>query len=150
MMESVMFLVVFIILAAFLLVAYFSFSLTKEQQDVNTQIDKESIDRAQVIFNLPEIKCSEEYTTVANCIDWLKLQYLDEVIEQNRGYYYGILGDVEISYEIVYPSTGETGVLYSAIPERYDLRRPVELPVNIFNVNTNTVSLALLSITYYD
>ncbi|MBT3408417.1 hypothetical protein HOK68_01735 [Candidatus Woesearchaeota archaeon] len=150
MMESVMFLVIFIILAAFLVVLYFTFSIDSQKAEIEIAVDKDSIDKSQIIFNLPEIKCSEKYSNVNNCIDLLKLKYLEPILKSNRAYYYNIFGNVKIEWEYIYPDLPGVNVLFDSEPENYLRKRPTELPVNIYNVNTNTMSLALLKITYYN
>ncbi len=153
MAESLGILIVFFFLLILGFSFYTKFAETQYEGKRLEGLQKKAVDAAQIIGFLPELKCSlgaaEEVIVTDVCIDKYKLESAQDIINNNKDYYYDILGFSEISVIQIYPTepddTEKTWVLYEKTTQEYSRKTRVYIPVSLYNT-TAEIKLALTEI----
>ena len=128
MMETIAVLFIFFILIAFGFIFYANalkggIEVTKREHS-----ELKAVELANKVSSLPELQCSEDNIVEENCIDWLKLDKASSLIQENRFFYFDLLGYSNITIEEIFPG-GSYYEVYSNVPEEYSGRLPTYIPI---------------------
>ena len=119
MMETIMVLVVFFILLMLGLGFYAYTRITTLEREVSDVTDLESIEVAQAVNYLPELKCFRQGIVIENCIDLYKARAFSQLMNQsteNKLDYFDQLAHSKIQLKGIYPNEAqpkETLLLYN-------------------------------------
>jgi len=131
--ETIAVLIVFFMLLFFGLI-FFSNMERKEIIDkVNEMEEQESIDLAQTIQFLPELKCTTEDITKTLCIDALKLNAFKNMSSGKKAYYQPIFGSTRLEVAEIYPNpTNFTQIYEGPTSSEYFM---TFIPISLFQPN---------------
>ena len=154
-MEVVAVLFVFFILIAFTMIFFASLQKSKTQTKISELHRKQSIETAQTVINLPELRASRMGIAGVNTFDTLKLEAFSRVINNDfdlkKGIYEEKLGFSTIEIIEIYPGN-LSWTLYDNPLESYTSLFNFFIPVSLFNplsLPSGNYSVGLLQVKYY-
>ncbi|MCK5107832.1 MAG: hypothetical protein KAQ83_03835 [Nanoarchaeota archaeon] len=147
--ETIAVLVVFFMLLFFGLMFYSKIQSNQIKETVQEIEEKASIDVAQKIQFLPELKCTSADVTRSLCIDFLKAKSFANISKDNTAYYQSVFGSTKIEYAEVYPLLTNYTLLYEGPSSNNYLT--TFIPVSLFNPipYPGRYKIGLLKIKYY-
>ena len=105
-----------------------------------------SIEIAQKVLYLPELQCSEGVVKEKeNCIDTLKLEAAEQVIQKNELYYFDVFEFGNIYVKEIYPETNEWKI-YSKITDDFKSNFSTNIPISLYNPTIKKYSFGVLSV----
>ncbi|MBN2112246.1 hypothetical protein JW707_04055, partial [Candidatus Woesearchaeota archaeon] len=150
MFETIAVLVVFF----FLLVFGVSFYFVLQRSSYNRQVDRNaqlvSVQLSQKISDIPELDCALVGIQIENCIDMIKLDKFNEVLQTDDGQlaYFDVLGYSKIYARTIYPEFKKYD-LYDKEPEKFMAAYRNQIPLLLFDSINNKFSFAVLEVTTY-
>lgn len=152
MMETIAVLFIFFILIAFGFIFYAnvlkgSIAVTKREHS-----ELKAIELANRVSSLPELQCSDNNIVQENCIDWLKLEKADLLMDQNRLFYFGMLGYSNVIIEQVFPvdyTSTFSYTVYSNIPPDYSDKLPTYIPILLKKPITGGYGFGIMTVILY-
>jgi hypothetical protein len=150
MMETTMVLVVFFILLAMGLGFYAYTRMTTVSREAFEATQLESIQVAQTINYLPELRCYRQGVVIENCIDYYKLIAFSDLMNQsvdNRLYYFDQFRHSEITLREIYPVSDQVFTIYD-YSEGERTGRATHIPITVWYPTTDTNTFAMLTIRY--
>ena len=151
--ESVAILFIFLIFV----VIGFSFYAKIQKASFSSQLDENinmiAIETAQKASFLPELQCSSKNIIVDNCVDVLKVEAFNGMVNNNAeypnlvAYYYDVFGFSTIIVEEIYPEKKEWAIYNNTLNDSGSIFTPV--PILIYDARNETYSLGVLRVTYY-
>ena len=147
--ETIAVLLVFFILLFFGIMFYSKMQTNKIRETVQEMEEKESIDVAQQIQFLPELKCTFSDVTRSLCIDYLKAKSFANISKDNTAYYQSIFGSTKIEYAEVYPELTNYTLIYEGPTSNQYLT--TFMPISLFHPipYPGRYKIGLLRIKYY-
>jgi len=149
MLETSMILVVFFILLMMGLGFYAYSSMSSVERDTYEATSLESIQVAQTINYLPELRCYRHGVVIENCIDKYKAEAYSQLVDQNldnKLYYFDQFKHSTIEIQELYP--GDLYLMLYNYSGNDTTGRATNIPVTIWDPITDTNSFALLLIRY--
>ena len=105
-----------------------------------------SIEIAQKVLYLPELQCSEGVVKEKeNCIDTLKLEAAEQIIQKNELYYFDVFEFGNIYVKDIYPEPNEWKI-YSKITDDFKSNFSTNIPVSLYDPTIKKYSFGILSI----
>ena len=105
-----------------------------------------SIEIAQKVLYLPELQCSEGVVKEKeNCIDTLKLEAAEQIIQKNELYYFDVFEFGNIYVKEIYPETNEWKI-YSKITDDFKSNFSTNIPISLYNPTIKKYSFGVLSV----
>ena len=105
-----------------------------------------SIEIAQKVLYLPELQCSEGVVKEKeNCIDTLKLEAAEQVIQKNELYYFDVFEFGNIYVKDIYPEPNEWKI-YSKITDDFKSNFSTNIPVSLYDPTIKKYSFGVLSV----
>lgn len=135
--ENIAILFIFILLAVFGMVFFFRVQKSGIDLKKDENLQLSSIQIAQKVSFLPELRCSSENVPVPDCYDAMKMSYVREIIEEDESYYYDIFRYSTIWVEEVFPGS-RIWVLYNNTGEKTG-RSPTQIPISIYDPLTSSL-----------
>ncbi len=130
--------------------AIFYVRIHKSNLDVTKQeySQSKSVAIAQRAMYLPELQCSEGKVIKDNCIDILKLEAADDIIESNEIYYYDLLefSEINITQEYTSAEVIPNWTVYSRKIAKPSSSFITYVPVSLYNPMLKTYGFGILSI----
>lgn len=146
--ESVAILFIFFILLMFGFVFYMRILGSSAKVDIEESIQLKAIAIAQKASFLPEMQCSQENVRIENCIDRIKLEFMEELTSKNKPYYYDLFGFSSIKVVLVSPNTGEF-LVYNNTPEKYLDKLSTFIPTSLYDPETGSYQFAILVVEVF-
>lgn len=127
--ETIAVLIVFFLLLFFGLIFFSNMERRDIQDKVGDMEEQASIDLAQTIQFLPELKCTSEDITRTLCIDLLKLEAFKNLSSEKKAYYQSIFGSTGLEIAEIYPDYVNYTTIYEGptSPEYFITFIPVSL-----------------------
>lgn len=147
--ETVAVLFIFFILLLFGLIFYSKIFTTKTQTQMHENFQQRAVEISQIASYLPELRCSTTNIPTLDCIDILKLQASDAIMEENRLRYYDQFFYSTISVEEIFPSTGQVWVLYNTSYNGSTIVTRVPVSLLDDSVHPQRYSLGILVVEVY-
>ncbi len=154
--ETIAVLIIFFLLLFFGIFFYSGIEKREFQQKITETQEKTSIDIAQTITFLPELKCTSEDIAQTLCIDILKAESFQSFSQQNSAYYYSIFGNTKIELIKIYSGSISTENIPIAPIEIYQGTESMNyftthMPITIFYPTPypGRNGIGLLKITQY-
>lgn len=150
MFETMAVLIVFF----FLLIFGVSFYFVLQRSSYNRQVDRNaqlvSVQLSQKISDIPELDCALVGIQIKNCIDLIKLEKLNEILQTDDGQlaYFDVLGYSKIYVRTIYPEFKKYD-LYEKNPENFITAYRNQIPLLLFDSVDNKYSFAVLEVTTY-
>ncbi len=104
-----------------------------------------SVGIAQRVMFFPELQCSEDNIVIENCIDILKLEAAQSLMQQNELYYYDLLEFSNVSLLQIYPRE-EYKEIYSRKIDNFKDKFVTNVPVSLYNPATKRHSFGILTV----
>lgn len=145
MFETIAILFIFFILLVLGLIFYANVRQQQTRETTREYRELKAIENMQKLMFLPEIQCSETGREVYTCADALKLEALEEIIEENPIYYADLFGNSEIVVYEVYGGEGRwtitnrTQNVKGKIPASF-------IPITVYNPVSDKYNLGILRI----
>lgn len=143
--ETIAVLFVFFILIAIGLIFYVKVIKGNIELEREELSQLKSVGIAQRIMFLPEVQCSEDNIIIDNCIDILKLDSAQGIMNENELYYYDLLEFSEVSIFEIYPNKAEW-TLYSRKTDDFTNKFVTNVPVSLYNPMTRRHGFGVLTI----
>lgn len=102
--ETISVLIVFFFLLFLGIIFYSNIERRDIQKKANEIEESASVDIAQTIQFLPELKCTSEDATRALCIDSLKLSAFANISSGKKAFYQSVFGNTKIEITEIYPN----------------------------------------------
>ncbi|MBR9691284.1 hypothetical protein GOV06_00700 [Candidatus Woesearchaeota archaeon] len=148
MFETIAVLVVFFVLIMFGFMFYTKIQKGSFEEAREENLILKAIDTSQKISFLPEFQCSRDNIQEENCIDMLKLDAAEQVINKNKLDYVETFGFSRVYIQEVYPSQDEWN-LYD-LPKQEDKGKiSTQFPISLYNPLTDTYSFGVLFVDNY-
>ncbi|MCF7861068.1 hypothetical protein K9M79_02395 [Candidatus Woesearchaeota archaeon] len=156
MFETIATLLVFFILLVFGLIFYSHYAEQNAEDARSVQEDLASIALVQKVSHLPELKCTKGDISIENCLDLLKLQAFEDVVDERFSYYFNIFSYSYIEAREIYPNN-RTFVLYknlinSTVRDHVPVDNVeglvVDVPVSLFDPILKQYSMGYLKVIY--
>lgn len=150
MFETMAVLVIFF----FLLIFGVSFYFVMQRSSYNRQVERNaqllSVQLTQKISNIPELDCALAGIQIENCVDKIKLEKMNELLqdEQTKLYYFNAFGFSKITVRTIYPDFIEYE-LYERNPETFSAAYRNRIPMLLYNALEKKFDFALLEVTTY-
>ena len=148
--ETIAVLLVFFILIFIGFVFYAKVIRSNVEQENEESSQLRSIGIAQRVMFLPEVQCSMENIITDSCVDILKLDAAERVMNESSFYYYDLLEFSEVNITLVYPLASGTAksrwTIYSRKGESFKNSFITNVPVSLFNPVTRTNNFGILTI----
>ena len=132
MFETVAILVVFFIIVGVGFIFYSSINKTMITREAKDRTELKSIEAAQRLTYLPEIKCTSSVAKeIGSCVDYYKIKMFKRMFESNpnpKEYYYDILGFATIKVTELYPGNEEI-VIYDYPKPNWESMDVYQIPV---------------------
>ncbi len=156
MFETIAVLLIFFILIGFGLIFYSKIQGQGFQAKTDENFELKAIQTAQLVSFLPELKCSSDGVPTKDCFDKLKVDALNEVLNnpQNKdikdGYYFDIFGFSNITIEQIYPSIQDNNwAIYEKIPDDYKAKSSIKIPISLYDAISREYGFGVLNIDVY-
>ncbi len=153
--ETIMVLVILVIIGIFAL-TYYAGNAKQELLEKLKEVEQEtSIETAQTLSNLPEIKCSGDIKLF--CFDKYKAEALKETINEDENaseYYRELLKKAKITLKTIYPEEQEI-IIYDNPYKKQEgqestkITSPLVIPVPIYDPLNDRKEFGLLIIEKY-
>ena len=148
MFETIAILMVFFILLLFGFMFYTRIIKGTQTEELETSFILNAIEISEKIEFMPEITCSQDNIPEKGCVDILKLESADAVIDENRLDYFDALGYSKIHITEIYPGS-EEWILYD-FPKTQDTGKvAIPFPVSIYDPRTDEYAFGALYIDIY-
>lgn len=157
MMETISVLMIFLILLAFVLIFYISFSKASNPKARDEKANLKAIEISQFASYMPELQCSRKNIIEENCFDIEKINVFKDYTENDpdgqkalNTIYYDVFEESRVTIHQYYPE-GNSWVIYERIPTKTKVEsRQVFIPVNLFDPNNGgSFSYGMLNVTVY-
>lgn len=159
MIETILVLFIFLLILVFGIYFYYQYSLSGIQQESFEISEKQAVSLLSSITNLPELSCINE----KDCVDTIKLVNFKQIYSLNKAYYSTLFKRKKITIEQIYPETQQNScifqniyplqcnsiILYESIPQVYESKSIISMPISIYYPNFNKYSLGKLIIEVY-
>jgi len=145
--ETIAILFIFFVLVAFGFMFYLRINKTSIQTQLEKGIDLMAIEITQKAGFLPELQCSTKNVITDNCIDILKLESAEKLINENKEDYYDLFFFSEITVQEIYPDKKEI-TLYSN-PTEGTSSIFIPVPVLLYNATGDEYYFAVINVTYF-
>jgi len=110
--ETIAVLIVFFILLFFGIIFFSNMERRDIQDKVSNMGEQASIDIAQTIQFLPELKCTSEDITRTLCLDTLKLESFKLLSSEKKAYYQSVFGSTGLEIAEIYPEYTNYTTIY--------------------------------------
>lgn len=132
MFETVAILVVFFIIVGIGFIYYSSISKTMAKREATERAELKSIETAQRLTYLPEIKCTSSIAKeIGSCVDYYKVNTFKRMFESDdnpKEYYFDILGFTTIKIKTLYPEEEEI-VIYDYPKPNWEKLDTYQVPI---------------------
>lgn len=147
--ETIAVLIVFFVLLFFGIMFYSNLERENIKEQVEDIEQQASIDIAQRIQFLPELKCTSGDITRTLCIDKIKMRAFKNISSQSMTYYQSVFGSSKIEVAEIYPEFSNYTLLYQG-PESQQYFTTF-LPISIFEPlpYPGKYKVGMLKVTYY-
>ncbi|MBC8444233.1 hypothetical protein H8D83_01475 [Candidatus Woesearchaeota archaeon] len=147
--ETIAVLIVFFMILFFGIFFYANMERKSFQSRLEKMEEKKSIDVAQTISFLPELKCTAENITKTLCIDKLKLDAFKTLASERTQYYQSVFSNTMIEIAEIYPTSTSYETVYEGTTS--DQYFSTFIPVSIFYPSPypGRYGIGLLRIKYY-
>lgn len=155
MLETIAVLAVFFILVVLGFVFYTRMYKSGIEEEREETIELSAIKIAQRAATLPELQCSENNVVRDNCVDKLKLEAAETIMQkqENEIFYYDKFSFSRITVEEIYPEeedcTNEKCTLYDRPSDDYTHKIVTNIPISIFNPENNKNAFGVMNVTVY-
>ncbi|MFP4523775.1 MAG: hypothetical protein ACLFO2_00470 [Candidatus Woesearchaeota archaeon] len=147
--------IIVIILILIILVIALVFSARMAEEKYKVQVsgfqEGDSVETAQTVTNLFELKCDKEGLKTT-CIDKHKAMAFANLLEDNetaKGYYSQLFFDSKVVLNQIYPP-GQNLTLYEHnATDQTQVSQPFLIPVSIHNASADTMAFGILHIERY-
>ena len=151
MFETIAVLIVFFFLLAFVAVFYMSAqrsSIEKEGIRLQEGLALQTVFKA---LYMPELDCTFLLGQRDNCIDVLKLDAMERLMENEtiKREYFEEFGQSSISVQQVYPQVLPVRMLYSSVPEEKATERVTHSPVLLYDGRTDSYAFGVIEVRVY-
>jgi len=154
MMETIGVLFIFFILVAFGFKFYGIVMQKNYDKMMYEQFQLNTIQVAQSVAFMPELKCSEDIVKEReDCIDLLKLLGAKDIINDNKVDYYDSLGYAKVTVDQIYPESvpsflggGPWTIYDNSLPEADMEKSIVRIPVALSNPKNGHVYLGIIRV----
>jgi hypothetical protein len=141
MFETIAILFIFFILLVLGLIFYANVQGQEQQKKSREFRELRAIENMQKLMFLPEIQCGKQGIEIYTCADALKLDALEQQIQENPVYYADLFGNTQIVVREVYPGTKSW-----LITNRTETGIKSFIPISIWYPVEDRFSLGLLEI----
>jgi len=148
MTETIAILFIFFLLVLFGLIFYSRIQNASLERAMEEDTNIRSIQTAQKVSYFSEIQCTTEAQLPSGCIDILKLESFQEIVQQNQLYYRSVFGNSKVYVDQIFPENRTW--------EIYDLRKPedrgeyrIPVPVALHDPIEDIISFGVLHINVY-
>ena len=148
MFETIAILVVFFFLLTFGFIFYTKIQKTTYKSEEQEKTILESIQIAERASFLPELQCSFDNVQTEDCIDIYKLESIQGIFNENKDYYYNILGYSLISVEQIYPET-KIWNIYDVPKPDYNDKISTQVPISLYNPIKDQHTFGVINIYVY-
>lgn len=146
--ENIAVLLIFTVLLVIGIIFYVQYKRGSMSDEIREQKIKSAIETAQRIAYLPEVQCSEDGIQRENCYDLTKIMAASKVIQDEKNFYYGILGYSLVEVDKLYPDTGKITL--------YDNKKPgtvnqeiSQIPIALYVPYEDRYIFGVLKVTVY-
>jgi len=146
--ETIAILFIFFLLLVFGMMFYIKvlgISLASQKEE---SIQIRAVDIAERASFLSELQCSEENIISEDCIDILKLDAANQIMQDNNEDYYDMLGFSDITVKEIYPSSNSWG-LYNRVPASWKDKIPTHIPILLYNATEQKYAFGILTVAVY-
>ncbi len=142
---------VVLIVFSFMMLFGYSFYIKSQEAALNEQFQSVKTLRMigiSQIVSLPELRCND-YST-KNCFDYYKLLAFHDLMKESDAhlFYTSKFGNSLITIRDIYPDDNEITV-FNNTPKNYKSAYASNIAVNIYNVSSDSYSLAILTLKVY-
>jgi len=150
MLETIAVLAVFFILLMLGFIFYTKVIKSGVEEEKEENIQLSAIKIAQQAAALPELQCSQNNVIKDNCVDRLKLEVADNIMQspENEIFYYDKFSFSKITVEEIYPNTKEWP-LYDRPLDDYTHTLVTHIPISIFNPENDENAFGLMEVESY-
>jgi hypothetical protein len=147
--ETIAVLLVFFVLLFLGIMFYSRMQSNKIRETVQEIEEQESVDIAQKIQFLPELKCTSSDVSRSLCLDYLKAKSFSNISKDNTAYYQSIFGSTKIEYAEIYPTLTNYTLLYEGPTSNQYIT--TFMPISLFHPlpYPGIYKIGLLRIRYY-
>lgn len=143
--ETIAVLFVFFILIIIGFIFYVKVIKTNLESEKEELSQLKSVGIAQRVMFLPELQCSEDNIIIDNCIDILKLESAQNIMNENTLYYYDLFEFSNVSISQIYPNDTKWN-LYSKKTEDFRNRFVTNVPISLYDPITRKNGFGVLTI----
>jgi len=117
----------------------------------NIEVEKEELSQlrsvgiAQRVMFMPEVQCSENNLIIDNCIDILKLESAQNIMNENNIYYFDLLEFSDVSIYQIYPTEASWNI-YSKKMEDFKNKFVTNVPISLYDPVTRKHGFGVLKI----
>jgi len=158
MFETIGVLMVFFVILALGMVFYHQQQTRSAKNSATEARSLDAIAVAQTVSFLPEMQCTFENIGIDGCIDILKMEafqtLLDQTDEKAKQYYFGYLGYSKITVTQLYPDAIPSEAAYEKVVYYYPRgsekeKRTTHVPISLFDPVDQSYKFGVLTVEVY-